>query len=147
MAHRSTIVLAVGGTCPRFLTFTIRRPPLPVVAARTAARHIAAGMAAGVHADAAEAQLTDGLVGTALVSLRAGRPGVTWLGRAERRFQEKRVDARLTLVKIAVGPDGGPSLKGAAHASWQLTGWDSRPTACCPADVRNLPKRILSPRS
>jgi hypothetical protein len=46
---------------------------------KTAARYIAAGMAAGVRRDAGEAQLTDELVGMVLLSLRAGRPrGQSW---------------------------------------------------------------------
>ena len=71
---------------------------------KTAARYIAAGMAAGVQRDAGEAQLTDELVGTVLLSLRAGRPRSESWARlsAERAFLEKSVEAGLTLVKIQV---------------------------------------------
>ena len=40
----------------------------------TVARYIAAGTAAGARRDAGQGQLTDELVGTVLLSLRAGRP-------------------------------------------------------------------------
>ena len=71
---------------------------------KTAARYIAAGMAAGVRRDVDEAQLTDELVGTILLSLRRGRPrGESWARlEAEREFLEESLEAGLTLVKIRV---------------------------------------------
>ena len=58
----------------------------------TAARYIAAGMAAGVRRDAGEAQVTDELLGTVLLSPRAGGPrGESWARlEAEREFGEER---------------------------------------------------------